>query len=195
MALRSSFMAAIALLVVAGCGDETSLSLGRATIDGTIAGSPLEPVSVISGTKVGYTFVFTRLETTHTAVAISDFPDRCGTETVIGRTLYLSLFENPTLPVSVVSQPGTFDVWLPALDGQSDPGPGNRAIVQFMRETNDGGYGQLAQSGTVTVERVSSEEISGSFDVMIGSDHVTGSFRAPICEPWTRSGDIPAPSS
>jgi hypothetical protein len=195
MAKSGLWIAVVAWLCAMGCGDggSSSLSLGSAVVDGTIGGAAFEPVSAIAGTQFGYVFVFTYLPTRHTAVAISDFADHCGNQSVIGRTLYVSLFENPKLPVSLVSRPGTFDVWLPSINGESDPGTGNRAVVTFAQVSEAGGSARLAESGKVIVERVSGEEIAGSFDVTFGSDRLTGSFRTPICETWTRSDAIPEP--
>ncbi len=39
---------------------------------------------------------------------------------------------------------------------------------------------ETATSGTVTISSVGSS-VSGSFDLMFGSDHVTGTFSAPVC--------------
>ena len=163
-----------------------------ATIDGTFAGDVLQPRSVRSGSTRGYTFVFTHLDTVHTDVAISDFAPYCGPDPLVGMTLYLSLFQNALLPNSEVTRPGSFDVWLPEINGGSSPGTGNRVVALLMRGLPDGsGSGELARSGRVSVDAVSAAGVRGRFDLMIAGDHVTGSFSAPTCSPWLRTGDIP----
>jgi hypothetical protein len=173
-------------------GAATSDGQESATIDGPIEGQVLTPRSVRSGAKLGYTFVFTRLNTTHTDVGISDFAGYCGTDPWVGTTLYLSLFQNALLPDSQVTGPGAFDVWLPDLNGRTSPGTGNRVVAQVIHNLPDGsGTGQLARSGRVWIDAVSSTGLRGRFDLMIGDDHVTGSFDAPTCSPWPRGADIP----
>jgi hypothetical protein len=40
---------------------------------------------------------------------------------------------------------------------------------------------ETASSGTVTLSSVSGSSVSGTFDLTFFSDHLTGSFSAPIC--------------
>ena len=193
--LGALFLAVLAFVVGnSGCGDgSTGGSGGSARINGTISGTRLVPVSAISGTTFGFEFVFTVLPTTYTAVAISDFADECGNENIVGHSLYFSLFENPTLSNSVVTKSGRFAVWLPDLNGQGTVGTDNQVVALYISNTEEGGSGQLAQSGSVTIRHVSTDAISGSFELTFGDDHLTGTFDAPSCQPWTRSGNIPEP--
>jgi hypothetical protein len=173
-------------------GASLSSSEEGATIDGSFAGDVLQPRSVRWGVSPEYTFVFTHLESVHTDVAISDFAGYCGPDPLVGMTLYLSLFQNALLPNSEVTRPGSFDVWLPVVNGSSSPGTGNRVVALLMRGNPDGtGSGELARSGHVWIDAVPPADVRGRFDLMIGGDHVTGSFTAPNCSPWLRSGDIP----
>lgn len=41
--------------------------------------------------------------------------------------------------------------------------------------------GESASSGTVTFTRVDDCAVTGTFDLMFNTDHVTGSFAAPVC--------------
>jgi len=42
-------------------------------------------------------------------------------------------------------------------------------------------FSENASSGSVTLTTVSGSTVAGTFDVTFGSDHLTGSFSAPIC--------------
>jgi hypothetical protein len=53
-------------------------------------------------------------------------------------------------------------------------------VMQASRNGNPGSDTQ-ATSGTVTLTRADSTAYEGSYDLMFGSDHVTGSFAAPWC--------------
>jgi hypothetical protein len=41
-------------------------------------------------------------------------------------------------------------------------------------------YGESTDSGTVTIASVGSGTVTGTFDLTFGTDHVTGSFTAPL---------------
>lgn len=174
----------------AGSGGDEVSDLGSATIDGTVSGNSLVPASALTGTSSPYVFVHTMLSTQFTLVTITDFADFCGNENVMGTMLYISLFENPTVAVSVVTAPGTFDVWAPSLDGQGVP-TGKAAVVNFSTNSDQGGQIATAASGTVTITQVSSTRIVGTFDATILGDHLTGTFDAPSCQVWNRSSSIP----
>lgn len=170
-----------------------SESFETTTIDGIVDGNIFNPVSVISGISTNYFFVFMALNTEHIAVAISEFSDDCGNQNIVGRGIVFDLFQNPSLPNSIVTEPGVFTVWFPSLAPSNDPIPtDNRVIVTYANNAADGsGTGFIAQSGNLTVTKVSSDSISGTFDVAFEDGHLTGSFSAPICEPWTHGSSIP----
>src|SRR5262249_36643185 len=151
----------------------------------------LEPASVRAGEESTYVFVFTHLATTFTAVELSEGPGVCGDGALSGRLLYMSLFQNATLDRSVVTVPGRFDVWLPDLNGATSPGTGNAVVFQIGTPTDTGGRYDLATSGSVAVTKVTGAGIAGTFDVTVLGERLTGSFDAPTCAPWTRSGNIP----
>lgn len=178
-------------LVACGGGGSDPSSDGRAQIEGSVYGSTLNPLSVRSGEEATYVFVFTHLLTTFTAVEMSEGPGVCGDGPLAGRLVYLALFQNATLDRSVVTQPGRFEVWLPDLNGQRSPGTGNVVVFQTGTPTESGGRWDLATSGSVEVTKVSGEGIEGTFDVIVMGERLTGSFDAPACDPWTRSGNIP----
>lgn len=163
---------------------------GTATVNGAVGDDSLDPSSVIAGESSGFVFVFTHVETLHHAVAVSDFDDACGNTDIEGTSFYLDLFQNPSLADSTVTSPGTFPIWLPALNGEPTP-TDNRAVLTFIVNGPDGGRSETAQSGTVTVTSVDDSHIAADFDVTFEDGSLAGSFDAPICSPWTRSGSVP----
>ena len=178
-------------LAACGSGGSDQSTDGSARIDGSVYGSTLDPLSVRAGEESTYVFVFTNLLTTFTAVEMSEGPGVCADGALSGRAIYLSLFQNATLARSVVTEPGRFEVWLPDLNGQTSPGTGNAVVFQTGTPTDNGGRWDLATSGSVEVTKVSGEGIEGRFDVIVMGERLTGSFEAPACDPWTRSGNIP----
>src|SRR5262245_5407602 len=151
---RARLAVLLLVLAMAGCGDGDDDVGESATVNGTVNGNSLVPVSAISGTTSPFIYVFTEVDTTFTAVAISDFQDECGNTNVIGNSLYFSLFQDPTQSNSVVTEPGTFAVWLPDLNGQGPVPTGNQVVLSFFHNTEEGGSGQTAASGSVTITRV-----------------------------------------
>lgn len=59
----------------------------------------------------------------------------------------------------------------------------NTLSVQFTEfdGTCQSPAGESASSGTITFTRVDSCAVTGTFDLMFNTDHVTGSFAAPVC--------------
>jgi hypothetical protein len=53
--------------------------------------------------------------------------------------------------------------------------------------SGDGGSVGSSATGSLTLSCVDGNAVVGTFDIMIGSDHVTGSFDAPVC--GTNSND------
>jgi hypothetical protein len=64
-------------------------------------------------------------------------------------------------------------------------------VFQIGTPTDTGGRHDLASAGSVEVTEVTSAGIAGTFDVTVMGERLTGSFDAPTCEPWARSGNIP----
>jgi hypothetical protein len=175
---------------VGGAGGDGGTLEPSAMLSGSVEGESFAPVSVISGVSPLYVFVMTALETDHTAVAISGFADECGNTVVEGLSLYIDIFQNPSLPDSTVTEPGTFAAWLPPLNGGDTP-TDNRAVLTFIDNGPTGGSASVAQSGELTITSVSEAGISGTFDVTFENGELTGTFDAPACSPWTRSGSAP----
>lgn len=191
---RATVWCSLALCVgLVGCGNGGSdpSTDGSAQVEGSVYGSALDPQSVRSGEESTYVFVFTHLLTTFTAVEMSEGPGVCGDGALAGRAIYLSLFQNATLDRSVVTRPGDFEVWLPDLNGLKSPGTGNVVVFQTGTPTDTGGRWDLATSGSVEVTKVSGEGIEGTFDVIVMGERLTGTFDAPACDPWPRSGNVP----
>lgn len=92
---------------------------------------------------------------------------------------------------ATVSQPGTFGVWLPTINADPSAIPSEPfAVVTYFDPSN--GRGSVAQSGTVAVTQLSSERISGNFDVIFNSGALSGTFdSAVLCDPWTDFSAIP----
>ncbi len=174
---------------------DAALSMGPGLIGATgrVSGAEFRPRSVIFGTASGYIFVRTIVDTDHTAVFASDSIEECGSTDVQGRALHIELFENPSVPNSQVTGPGDFQAWLPSLSGGEALPTGNRAVIVLVAHTLKGGMVQVAQSGSVTVTDVTAERLSGAFDVHFEDGQLAGSFEAPKCDSWTRSGSVPTP--
>ncbi len=167
MAATGAFWTAAALAACSsssgGGGD------GSATVNGTIQG-----MAIPAKAAVGLSSVVMAGNMTESAVgaAITNIAGACGV---------LQNHGNPpdasTLIVEVVADsgsvaPGTYDV----------VSQGFGATAHYVLEDQNciDELTQNATSGTVTISSVGSS-VNGSFDLMFGTDHLTGTFSAPVC--------------
>jgi hypothetical protein len=162
------------------------------SVVGTVDGRDLNIVDVLSGILDRYTFVGTRVDSRHIEVALNSFVDTCGSVTSVGTTIYLDLFQNPMLPDSVVTEPGTFDVWLPELRSAEIPRD-KRVIASYVRVGAQGGMSFLAVSGYVNVTTITDAELSGELALQFENGAVSGSFVSARCAEWNRAASIPSP--
>lgn len=150
-----------------------------ATVNGTLQGATLTVADTAYGTRIpggggsntvlvltGYAGVCTQLDNNHLGKN--------------GQVLVLSVldYDTVTKAQSAISAPGTYVVF-----GNGTPtshAAGGNYFTTTMTcqvPANE----EPASSGTVTITALSASSISGTFDVILGSDHVTGSFTAPFC--------------
>jgi hypothetical protein len=173
----------------ADAGD--GLLQSSAEVNGDIEGKQLIPKSALVGYTGGFVFVHTTVKTRHHLAVITDFADHCGNGDVVGGVLYFDFFQNASLADSHVTQPGTFSLWAPKINGEPTP-TDNRVAVSYSETLQDGsGGGFRALTGTVTVTEVTDAVLSATFDVAFESTTLTGSFKAPICNEWARDSSIP----
>jgi len=167
---------------------------GSATVEGSVTGAPpFEERDVHFGVAPGYIFVGTAVPSRHHEVVITDFSDTCGNGEVIGQILYFDLFQNPSLEDSTVTEPGTYPVWAPALDGSAGIPTDNVVVGTYGVVGEDGGRAWIAQSGVVDVLEVSDGVLSATFELVFPDGTLSGSFTAAGCDEWGRGANIPQP--
>jgi hypothetical protein len=157
----------------------------------------------MGGVSPVYVHVFTSITSDHTAIKISDFDDDCDSEPIPatigypGLSLYIDLFVDATMDDSTVTEPGTFAVWLPPIQAEGALPPTEPfAILTFSDPTH--GRLALAESGSVSVTRVSPDQLAGSFEALFNPNgfeplsRLEGSFNVEmICDPWVDFSSIP----
>jgi len=167
---------------------------GSATVEGSVTGAPpFEEQDTHFGVAPGYIFVGTAVASRHYEVVITDFADTCGNGDVIGQILYFDLFQNPSLEDSTVTEPGTYRVWAPALDGSAGIPTDNVVVGTYGVVGDDGGRAWVAQSGVVDVLEVSDGVLSATFDLVFSEGALSGSFTSAGCDEWGRGANIPRP--
>lgn len=182
-----------ALVLIGACGDATHAP-EPTSVDGEVFGRSMAARSAMSGISPLYQFVGTVLRADHHAIKISDFEDSCEppVEGVVpGQSLYMDFFLDAVSADATLSQPGTFVAWLPAIDGDLSTLPSEPFVVVTYADPSNG-RGSVAQSGTVTVTRLSNGRIAGDFDVSFNSGGLSGTFDSVVlCDPWTSFSSIP----
>ena len=188
-------------IVACSGGSAGDIVLGAAETGGEIDGAPIRLRSALFGFTEGYFFVFTGVASRHQEIAMTNFDDKCGNGRVFGRILYLDLFEDPTSGIGAVTRPGQFEVWGPPVGapGQASEIPTKPIVVAtFAEESEAGGRVMIAASGMVTVSKVSSDELAGTFDLVFenqlteaDNNQLTGTFRARHCDKWARNAGVP----
>ena len=134
-----------------------------ATLSGTMLGQTLAPKDAVS-----YETHTTEYEA---VVAIADFANACslGNDYKASSNVLSMVYVSASQPLSAA----TFDltktnVW----DAQ---------YAQFDATCNSS-QGESSTAGTITIASVDACGIVGSYDLTLGSDHVTGTFTAPNCD-------------
>ncbi len=167
MTASTAFWGAAALVACSsssgGGGD------GSATVNGTIQG-----MAVPAMAAVGLSSVVMAGSMTESAVgaAITNIKGACGVLQKNGNPPDAS-----TLFVEVVADsgsvaPGTYNIVSQGFGASAKYILEDQNCIDLLKEP--------ASSGTVTLSSIGSS-VNGSFDLMFGADHLTGTFSAPIC--------------
>jgi hypothetical protein len=172
MKLRSSIMACGAVVVIAAaCGG------GPASVSGTVGGVTVQSSDALFGVPGG--------STSGTVLAITSIGAACSKVTT-GTS-----FKGPATALSIelvqnggaVTSPGTF----PELSSAQ----GSTSAFAGSFDSWDASCSDTTtpiSGGTVTITAVSASSLTGSFDLTLGNDHITGSFNAPNCAGLATSG-------
>lgn len=132
-----------------------------ATITGTFLGNTLTPKDSVA--DVAHTTQY------EVVVGISDYAGICalGNDTKASSNVFAIIYQS--------SQP--------LAAGKFDLTQTNVLFAQYTQfdSTCNSPQGESASAGTVTFTRVDSCAIEGSFDLTLNTDHVTGTFTAPVC--------------
>ncbi len=143
-----------ALGFVFGCGTSAG------SVQGTVAGQSLSAADS----------VFYTLTPQTTVVGIDSVPNLCSyaLKNELPKNLVsLGFFVSPP-----ITAPGTFTI------------DQTKAVtaIWITRDATCAGTSVDATAGSITITSLSTTNMSGTFDVMFGQDHVTGSFNASSCE-------------
>ncbi len=76
--------------------------------------------------------------------------------------------------------------------GVVSQGFGATASYATQDATCNTSFSETASGGSVTLTTVSGSSVAGTFDLTFGTDHVTGSFSAPICGYSAGDGGVTA---
>jgi hypothetical protein len=163
---------AVLVLGLGACGGGGNSGMAPATVNGTVNGLTLTAEDAIYANEpiVGTT-------STETTIAIANASMTCadGAAGKIPRNLksvLLFLATSADGGITAITAPGTYPI-----------GGINLASFLVFDATCQPVTASSAQatSGTVTITALSTQAISGTFDLMFGSDHLTGSFNAANC--------------
>jgi hypothetical protein len=132
-----------------------------ATITGTFLGKTLTPQD-----EIAFQAHTTQYET---VVGITDYKGACGLgNDVKANSNVLAIVyqgSTPLVPATIdVAQTNTMSIQFTEFDG-----------------TCQSPAGESASSGKITFTQVDDCAVTGSFDLVFNSDHVTGTFAAPVC--------------
>jgi hypothetical protein len=144
-----------------------------------IAGTPFTVAD--SGTMV-------RTERGLANVVLSDFADTCSVadERTHPSSKQLTFLLTDMDADAPPSQPGTYPIY--ALANLPTTGLAGECGFLAYDATCTTTVDSECDSGTVTLTGVDAQGYTGTFDVVIDGDHVTGSFDAPTCSGVTETG-------
>jgi hypothetical protein len=182
--LGSSLAVAMMLAVGAG-GCDNAVSRGggpgtsMATVDGTINGASLTVNDHFAAT--------TKASSTSggsAAILITDTAGVCSAagrgeqpKSVTGLTLLVYATDGAAKSIAP-TETGTYTV------SSATPAAGMKTVVAVYGGTDDmckSKMFKLADSGKVELTRIDASSYAGSFDLVFGSDHITGTFDVPEC--------------
>ena len=180
--MKNAVVRALVLSSVAGCATQPdgSGTDGTATVSGTIAGTSLHvdgAIAAVASDVDGDT------GTTILLMSGADACARVGGSLAPGDTqitLSLAVPDATGAHFTAIAAPGTFSIApdVGAVDAQVD-----RYDATCQRVATSGAR---AQSGSITLDAVSSTGASGSFAITLGTgDAITGTFTATTCEALT----------
>ncbi len=140
--------------------DSGGCATASATINGTFLGNTLTPKDAVA-----YEAHTNQYEV---VVGIVDYAGICalGNDKKANSNAFAIIYQS-SMPLG----PATFDVAQGSLVAQ---------YTQFDG-TCGSPNGESSTSGTVIITRVDSCAVEGNFDLQLNSDHVTGTFVAPVC--------------
>jgi hypothetical protein len=143
-------------------GDGNTCNIqASATINGTFLGQTLSPKDAIA--------FQTHPSQYEVVVGVTDYAGACGfgNDVKASSNVFAIIYQSNTPLV-----PATIDL-----------SNTNVLFVQYTQfdATCNSPQGESASSGTVTFSTVDACGVTGSFDVTLNSDHVTGTFSAPTC--------------
>lgn len=183
---RIAFVLSLSL-ILAACGGSDAVSYpptGSATSSGALRGDTLAPTDAVSGTV---TTTSNGTSSNISAVVITNETGVCG-EALAGtasKSKFILIFALAELSSSgsaaPASGPGSFTVVT------TSAGSATRIAAVSYQKTDDSCHTVAAsiatgKSGTVTLNAVSSSQLSGSYDITFDSgDRVTGTFTAANC--------------
>jgi hypothetical protein len=168
-----AFPRLVALALATGstaCGGQASS--GSASVHGTIGGAPIPTTDVVGFFSTAFGF-------TTASVYFTNVRDTCG-------VLHRELSGGPEPPNTAVLAfsverngttiaPGTYDIGCPQNPFCASGFGSTDAHCAMVSQT-------APSSGTITFRRVDATWIEGMFDAAFGTDRVTGTFSAPVCD-------------
>lgn len=184
----SAFLLAIAFVVLPGCGQSTlggggpgggGASAPSATVNGKIADRTLSPAYAIAAQGIDDPAYPNQI-----SIILSNVEDLCGflKEAADTPGLTKANLLDLALVLGATSATGS-----PVVAGTYSPNdnPGDDAYALTAGynslDANCMGNTGEATTGSVTLTSIGAV-YSGTFDLMFGTDHVTGTFDAPFCE-------------
>jgi hypothetical protein len=173
-------MASMAVAIAAAaCSSSSGGGTGTASVTGTIQGA-----AVPASDTVGLSSVASGGSEAAVGAIITNIAGACGV---------LQSHGNPpsatALIVAVTAMGGSVATGTYGVVSQGFGASASYATEDTSCNTS---FSENASSGSVTLTTVSASTVAGTFDLTFGSDHLTGSFSAPICSYTTADGGVAA---
>lgn len=174
-------------------------------LDGEVAESSFSAKTAISGEVPFYTFGNVYVGAMHTEIYISSEVTTCDDGMISGHTIFLDMFQNVSIKNGIasneadirLSKPGTYDIVSPSLLEKESFSGKDLAVALATKPNSMGRDGQFADHGTLTITSIDDDYVEGMFELRFGSStddsesYLSGSFVAPRCDTWLRSGNGP----
>jgi phosphopentomutase len=142
---------------------------GSATVNGTIQGMAIPAMAAVGLNSIAMAGSMTE---SAVGAAITNISGACGVLQNHGNPPDASTLKVEVVANSASVAPGTYMIVSQGFGATANYVLEDQNCIDQLKET--------ATSGTVTISSVGSS-VNGSFDLMFGSDHLTGTFSAPIC--------------